>query len=95
MYTYMQSDVLHISVLSKHGQLYSCTLPSLMKEEEGEKEPFFETLPNVTSLLEPLSQQECLIKVEHAGEGMCDCGWVISTWSVRVGALTLTHTEVP
>jgi protein OS-9 len=62
MYTILQSDVLHIPVLSKHGQLYSCTLPPLMKEEDGEGEPFFETLPNVTSLLEPLSQQECLIK---------------------------------
>ena len=80
MYTILQSDVLHIPVLSKHGQLYSCTLPPLMKEEDGEGEPFFETLPNVTSLLEPLSQQECLIKVKHRATDrfgyMRVCMWV-------------------
>jgi hypothetical protein len=52
-------------VLSKHGQLYSCTLPPpppLSQAEKEEEEPSLETLPNVTALLEHLGQNSCLVK---------------------------------
>ena len=53
-------------VVSKHGQLYSCTLPTpppLTQTEETR--PSTETLPNVTTLLERLGHHGCLIKVIH------------------------------
>ena len=54
-------------VLSKHGQLYSCSLPVELteNEKEGEEQRFHsEALPNISTLLKPLSEQECLIKVQ-------------------------------
>lgn len=67
---------MYMPMLSKHGQLYSCSLPVTMtedKEEEGEDEQRFlsKTLPNVSNLLKPLSDQECLIKVDHKQQYLC------------------------
>lgn len=63
---------MYMSVLSKHGQLYRCSLPVTMtedkkdEEEEEEEQRFLsKTLPNVSNLLKPLSEQECLIKVDQ------------------------------
>ena len=59
--------MVHMPVLSKHGQLYSCSLPVELteNEEDGDEQRFHsETLPNISTLLKPLSEQECLIKVQ-------------------------------
>ena len=51
-------------VMSRHGQLYSCSLPPpATLTEDTETEPSSETLPNITALLEHLGQNSCLVKV--------------------------------
>ena len=54
-----------VAMLSKHGQRYSCQLPSLAREDEAEEEDklLAHKLPNVSALLQPLSERPCLIKV--------------------------------
>ena len=61
-----EDGVLSMPVVSKHGQLYSCSLPSLAhitEMKETETESSVDTLPNITTLLKPLADQDCLIKV--------------------------------
>ena len=56
-----------VTMLSRHGQRYSCQLPLPAVAEEGEEEEDqrrrFESLPDVSALLQPMSGKECLIKV--------------------------------
>ena len=54
---------MYMPMLSKHGQLYSCSIPPPLEEKEQEEELLAELLPNVTALLKPLRESECLIKV--------------------------------
>ena len=57
---------MYMPVLSKHGQLYSCSLPPPLSDDEEDGEGgslSSEKLPNISTLLKPLSESECLIKV--------------------------------
>ena len=85
MFPPQQNDAMHMTILSRHGQRYSCSLPppplppplSEEEEEEAGKEGRLssEKLPNVSHLLQPLSERACLIKVpqetlEHPYKGV-------------------------
>ena len=57
------SKVEQLTLVSRHGQRYSCAVPVYATDLEGEDARLELPLPNITALLEPLLKQPCLQRV--------------------------------
>ena len=70
--------------MSRHGQRYSCRLPTVpeVRSDTEEEETVGKELFNVSSLLEALSDGTCLTKVLLVLELLLDSDFIVLHYSV-------------